>query len=79
MASPTPIAANLRGELTPAQVRVLHVLARGQKFQSAAETLGVSARTIEQHVQQLKTVTKHKNLFQLGMWYQYHYPNGEAS
>jgi DNA-binding CsgD family transcriptional regulator len=71
-----PIAANLRGELTEAQARTLHQLALGQKYSAAAQSLGLSQRTIEQHVQQMRIVTRHKNSFQLGMWYQRHFPNG---
>ncbi len=76
MVQRTPIATNERGELTPAQERVLHALARAEKFSAVAESLGISCRTVEQHVQQLKQVSKHKSLFQLGMWYQQRYPNG---
>lgn len=79
MADVIPIAANERGELTEAQLRVLHALAMGHKHSSAAHYLGISARTVEQHVQQLRKVCKHKNLFQLGMWYQKRYPNGEPT
>lgn len=76
MVSIIPNVTNEHGELTPAQERVLHALARGHKFTAAAESLSISARTVEQHVQQVKKVSKHKNLFQLGMWYQQRYPNG---
>lgn len=79
MADVISIAANERGELTQAQLRVLHALAHGYKHAAAAHYLGISCRTVEQHVQQLRKVCKHKNLFQLGMWYQQHYPNGETT
>lgn len=73
-----PNATNQRGEITPAQERTLHALARGLKYAAAADYLGLSRRTVEQHVQAISTVTKHRNLFQLGMWYVRRYPNGDA-
>lgn len=75
----TPIATNARGELTPAQERVLHALAHGDKFTAIAQSLSISPRTVEQHVQQMKKLTKHRSLFQLGMWYQRRFPNGESA
>lgn len=79
MTDAAPIAANERGEITPSQARVLHALARGGKYSVVAESLSISPRTVEQCVQQLRIVCKHKNLFQLGMWYQKRYPNGEPT
>lgn len=76
MVDTAPNATNARGELTPAQERTLHALARGLKYSAAADYLGVSPRTVEQHVQAIARVSKHRNLFQLGMWYLRRYPNG---
>lgn len=77
MSDVTPIA-NEMGEVTQAQLRVLHALAQGYKYSAAAQSLGISCRTVEQHVQAARKVSKQTSLFQLGMWYQRHYPDGDV-
>jgi len=43
-------SVNSRADLTPAQLRVLHEVAKGESFQVVADRLGIHVQTVKNHV-----------------------------
>ncbi|MFZ1062452.1 MAG: helix-turn-helix transcriptional regulator [Acidimicrobiales bacterium] len=65
---PAPVLDPELDQLTPREVEVLRLIARGYSYRDVADQLGIATKTVESHVSAVLRKLQLSNRYQLTNW-----------